>query len=64
MAAHQLIVILGAFTGGPVLNNPLCNAGDIVQSLVRDLRFHTKQRARLPQLESPLAAREDPACCN
>ena len=38
----------GDFHGGPVVENPRCNEGTRVQSLVRELGFH------VPQLQSPL----------
>ena len=31
------------FPGGPVIKNPSCNAGDVVQSLVAELGFHMLQ---------------------
>ena len=31
------------FPGGPVVKSPSCNAGDVVQSLAGELRFHMLQ---------------------
>ena len=60
-------VFIKDFPGGPVVKNPLCNAGDMSLSpKVGELRSHMQQvnEAHAPQLEKPVCHHEEPVCCN
>ena len=56
----------GDFPGGPAVKNPPCNAGDVVQSLVRELgpTCMPQLRVHMSQLRSLPAATKEPMCGN